>query len=179
MRIGIPDSAFLLRSLAFLTALMFVSGCLEEEEDIEDGGLLDAKIFNVDMQVDSWDTSDPESPQYSSVASMLYGTFPIDPEAVTYTAVHVNPESPALDSEGTWEAGERIPEVFAIPQGIVAGYDENGIVGGEYFLRVTGGGCQSGADGACQPGTESTLATESLLRDVRTYSTLTITISYE
>ncbi len=146
-------------------------------------GLIDAKIFQVDMRVDSFDTSSADTPQFASVASILYGTFPVDPLAVEYTVEFERMDVEGQDIAGSWLQGEPIAEVFALGAGAVeanfwAGYD-GGISGGEYYVRLTSSGCQSGADGECQIGTESTLATESTLRDVRQQSTLTVTISYE
>lgn len=143
------------------------------------GGLIDAKIFTVPLQVNSYDTSSDEPPIiYSSVTSMMFGTFPLDPLAVRYTVEHANTKFPLSDFTESWNAGDPLPASLLISDGIVGGY-EAGIVGGEYFIWVTGEGCQSGVGGACQPGTESTLATESRLKEIRQTSTLTVTIEYE
>jgi hypothetical protein len=148
------------------------------------GDLIDAKIFDVDMQVMSWDTSSESSPQFSSVASMLFGTFPTDPLAVGYTVQYIDPENPALQATASWEArniaGLRapVPDTFAVSAGVVPGYVD-GIVGDEYFIRVAGSGCQGGTAGNCRLGTESTNAMESLLRDIRATGTLRVTVEFE
>ena len=142
------------------------------------GGLIDAKIFTVPLQVKSYDTSDESTPIYSSVATMMFCTFPLDPLAVRYTVEHVNPEYPLSYFTESWNAGDPLPASLLVSEGIIGGYDA-GIVGGEYFIRVTGQGCQSGAGGACTLGSDSTLAVESFLKEIRQTSTLTVTIEYE
>ncbi len=146
-------------------------------------GLIDAKIFTVDMQVMSYDTSDESTPQFASVGTLLFGTFPVDPLAVGYTVEFVRTDVTGQDFSGTWNANEPIADVFAIGAGAIEvgfwpGY-VGGISGGEYFVRVLGGGCQSGASGDCRLGTDSTLASESTLREVRQHSTLTVTVEFE
>jgi hypothetical protein len=141
------------------------------------GGLIDAKIFTVPLQVQSYDTSDENTPIYSSVATMMFCTFPLDPLAVRYTVEHDNPEYPLSYFTESWNAGDPLPASLLVSDGIIGGY-EAGIVGGEYFIRVTGQGCQSGAGGACTLGSESTLAAESFLKEIRQTSTLTVTIEY-
>lgn len=171
-----------------VVACLSSAGCADpaDSDDTDSSssdGLIDAKIFQVDMRVDSYDTSSPDTPQFASVAWVLYGTFPVDPLAVEYTVEFERMDVEGQDVAGSWLQGEPIAEVFALSAGAIeadfwAGYD-GGISGGEYYVRVTSGGCQSGAGGECQVGTESTLATESTLRDVRQQSTLTVTVSYE
>lgn len=187
-RPAVKLGALLRTAVPCLICVALGSSCTDPESE-DDGatsetgeptdGQIAAKIFEVDLQVDSFDTSDPDTPQFSSSASMLFGTFPIDPEAVSYTATFERADAPATNSEGMWDAGARVAEIYALGPDIVPGYDENGIVGGEYFLWLTGSGCQSGAGGSCAIGGESPMIAESTLRDVRTNATLTITIAYQ
>ena len=140
--------------------------------------ILGAKIFEVDLQVDTFDTSDPEVPQLESASVMLFGTFPLDPEAVEYHAEWDYPVAPHLSKSGSWKPGEPVPETFANGGAFIPGW-EDGVVGGEYFLILTATGCQSGTSGSCEVGSEWAATIESNQRDVRSASTLTITIEYE
>lgn len=153
------------------------------ENSNDTDGLIDAKIFEAVMRVESYDTSDPESPQYASVGTLFFATFPVDPLAVSYTVDFVRTDYEGGNFSGTWRQNEYIANVFAITPGLIErniwpGYDA-GIVGGEYYVKLIGGGCQGGADGDCKVGTPSTIEKEDVLREVRRHSTVTVTIEYE
>jgi hypothetical protein len=152
-------------------------------EGPEEDGKLSSKVFEVtDLQVKSYDTSDDAVPIYSSVATMLFGTFPTDPLAIQYTVEYINPNAPAFEATASWSGlniggvREPVPDVFAVGKDIVPGYVD-GVVGPDYFIRIAGSGCQSGVGGPCEPGTESTLNTESNLRAFG--GKLKVTIDYE
>lgn len=172
-----------------MVAIVAASGCGADgrTKSVDDGGSRDAlngaKSFEVtELQVKSYDTSDPDVPIYSSVASVLFGTFPTDPLAVQYTVEYINPDLPSFEASATWSGKnidgvhDPVPPPFDQSEGVVPGYD-GGIVGPDWYIRITGEGCQSGAGGACQPGTESTLATEMKLRAIG--GKLKVTIDYE
>jgi hypothetical protein len=153
------------------------------ENDNGTDGLIDAKIFDAVLRVESYDTSDPESPQYASVATLLFATFPVDPLAVSYTVDYVRTDVEGQNFSGTWRQNEPIANRFAVggdvfEREIWPGYD-GGISGGEYYVVFHSTGCGSGSPGACMVGTPSTIETENILRELRRHSTATVTIEYE
>ncbi len=124
-----------------------------------------AKLFDVtDLRVKSYDV-EQANPRFLGSSTVLFGTFPTDPLAIRYTVRYVNPDAPALEYEVSWAPGEPVPDPAAVlgADNVVPGYVD-GIVGGEYFIRVSSAGCQGGD--ACALDGETTLRHEERLRDV-------------
>ena len=170
------------RHFALLLVVAALVGCDDGPMEPEDE-LIDAKIFTVPLRIDTFDTSDPAVPGYATVAYMIWASFPVDPLAIRYTAEFERSDFPTLNFSGSWPQGGPIHPDFAtglndaIAGRFWHGYT-GGISGGEWHLRLAGGGCASGVGGPCTVGDPSLESTLAVLHDLRRVSTLTITTHY-
>lgn len=130
-----------------------------------DNSGLGAKIFDLELRVDSFDV-EQSSPNQVGSSSMLFGTFPVEPLTTMYTVEYTNPNSPPLEFSVSWRPGEPIPRRIFVTAGdlVISGYDE-GIAGGEYYVQVSQAGCAGAVGGGCELGGETTLAHEETLRN--------------
>jgi hypothetical protein len=69
------------------------------------------------VQVNTYDTSLEDVPQYSSVATIMFGTFPLDPLAVRYSEKHETPEFLGLEFTESWNAGDLLPDSLLLSSG--------------------------------------------------------------
>jgi len=154
------------RLLGLTFGLMyFVAACGDDAAGTDPAG---PRRFEVPLEVGTFQAQDDPN----SSTSFIFGTFPVEPQAVRY-AVELDHPNPNLEFQVTWEPGDPIPERIAVRGGDreVPGYDNGeGTREGEYFVVVARRSC------SCAPSSEMAAEIESGLRVLRTDGTMTITV---
>ena len=159
------------------------TGTVGADMDTGDGSTVESIVMDIEPIVDSW-TVPQDNPAFDGSQSSLFCRFATNPLALLYTVQYVNAESPPLEFTISWDPGnfggerEPVPDRGRFPGGenYIPGYDA-GLVGPDYFVRVSGSGTQCGLDPGCGADSAVAMEAEARLREVGGICRITIDVA--